>query len=78
MRNRGYGAMITAMQASGPRVTIEFEAGASEHMSGRLLGEDGTASPFDGWLGLAGILERLLVPADEPEAATPGRNETPS
>lgn len=44
-------------------------------MAGRSVNEDGTAAPFDGWLGLAGILERLLTPADRPEAAAPGRDE---
>ena len=56
------------MEARGPQVTIEFEAGAAERIAGRLLDEHGTSVTFEGWLGLAAVLERVLAPTVGPDA----------
>ena len=55
------------MEARGPHVTIEFESGTVERIAGRLLDEHGTSVAFEGWLGLAAVLERVLAPAVGPD-----------
>lgn len=52
--------MISAMEAKGPHVTIEFETGLSERIAGLLVNDQGTRIRFDGWLGLASALEHIL------------------
>ena len=70
--------IIAVMEANGPRVTIEFDTNAAEQMAGRLLDQHGASVPFDGWLGLASVLERILAPARGPEAAAADRPEVPN
>jgi hypothetical protein len=63
------------MQPKGPRVTIEFDTNDTERIAGRLLDPNGASARFDGWLGLASGLERILAPAGGPEAADAERHE---
>ena len=62
--------IISAMNAKGPRVTIEFETNTTERIAGRLLDEHGGSIRFNGWLGLASGLEQILAPAREPQPTT--------
>jgi hypothetical protein len=63
--------IISTMDPKGPRVTIEFETTATtDRIAGRLLDDHGASVPFDGWLGLAAGLERILAPTREPQPPT--------
>jgi hypothetical protein len=66
------------MQPKGPRVTIEFDTSDAERIAGRLLDQYGASVPFDGWLGLASGLERILAPAREPEPPAADAPEVPN
>lgn len=65
------------MESKGPRVTIEFDTNDSERIAGRLHDQNGASVPFDGWLGLASGLERILAPPSQPEATDADPHETP-
>lgn len=70
--------MISAMEAKGPRVTIEFDRGVGEPIAGLLVNEQGTRTRFDGWLGLASALEQILRAASSPRRDLGGtRQATP-
>lgn len=69
MRTKARTDIISTMKPKGPWVTIEFE-NTTEAIAGRLLDQHGTSVPFNGWLGLASALERILAPMQEPERAS--------
>jgi hypothetical protein len=59
------------MDATGPHVTIEFDGSVPERIAGLLVNDQGVRVRFDGWLGLASGLERILGASREaadPEA----------
>jgi hypothetical protein len=66
------------MDAKGPHVTIEFEGSAPERIAGLLVDDQGARVRFDGWLGLASGLERILGGSREPEATDAERPELSS
>lgn len=59
-RSAAHTGIIPAMEARGPRVTIEFEGSDTERIAGLLVNDQGASVEFDGWLGLASGLERIL------------------
>lgn len=60
------------MEPKGPQVTIVFEPRDSDRIAGRLLDEQGEYVAFDGWIGLAAVLERVLDVAAPAGEKAPG------
>jgi hypothetical protein len=59
------------------RYTLELDP-EQEPIAGSLTDEDGTSAPFNGWLGLARLLERARRPAGvetHPKGAQGGNDD---
>ena len=69
-------AIISAMEARGPKVTIEFDLGVSERIAGLLVNDQGKRIRFDGWLGLASALEQVLGGSRRIPVSDAGNGET--
>jgi hypothetical protein len=77
MRTKPRTDIISAMNPKGPRVTIEFETNNTDRIAGRLLDDHGVSVSFDGWLGLASGLERILARPRESRTAAADSPEEP-
>jgi Sigma-70 region 2 len=75
MRLRPVGGTIADMSADRISVRLCLEPG-SDPLSGWVIARGGQARPFQGWLGLAAALERLLEEGSDPTRRERGRPMT--